>query len=422
MKYSLFYAWQSEEKENKELIRNALKKAKRKVKEMYGIEIDIIDSPTKGDSGSPDIYRKIIERISSADIFLGEVTAVYTNKTKGRYISNSNVMFEVGYALATLGEEQCILLSDIEKSDISKLSFDINHKRISPYKYSEGYKILTNNLCDYIFKATETVSRKKYLLQFIFNEILSDLEIIYNNFMRLCYDYEQKIPFSFIIEKEKLKEIIKNNEYCLFQLFKDNERIIGNIKNQIKQLCYVNYTDRHLLYKLARLAEGIEYINLINKRSNYCFFEKIDKIDSDHYYAIQYTKDFAINDLSNYDRFNNNFIFKKGAGLLSYGEINYNINMPYIVVDIIENTEQLLQTLKAFEVPVTSVAGRNLDLYYDVPFFIINDNDYICNLVDVIIEFDCFIKELLPTLGIKMNDNLYNSGKIEYPGYIINFE
>lgn len=45
-------------------------------------------------------------------------------------------MFESGFGVSSLGEERCTFLADTDICDIGKLSFDINHNRISPFSSS----------------------------------------------------------------------------------------------------------------------------------------------------------------------------------------------------------------------------------------------------------------------------------------------
>jgi hypothetical protein len=138
-KFTIFYSWQSDVTDTKKLITKCLDKAIKKVskdlkKELVEIELD---RDTKGKSGTPDIAETIMAKIDSADIFIGDVTLINSEQIedgKTKPTSNPNVLFELGYAVKSLGWERVICLNDNTVNQVEILPFDIRSRRVSGFK------------------------------------------------------------------------------------------------------------------------------------------------------------------------------------------------------------------------------------------------------------------------------------------------
>lgn len=66
MKYNLFLAWQSEKRDTQKYIQKGLKKAIKSLAEEE-ININLIDRPGNGESGSPNINELINEKLNDSD-------------------------------------------------------------------------------------------------------------------------------------------------------------------------------------------------------------------------------------------------------------------------------------------------------------------------------------------------------------------
>lgn len=55
-----------------------------------------------------------------------------------KQIPNPNVLIELGVAIATIGWNRIILILNSEFSEVDKLPFDIERRRVSTYKCAEG--------------------------------------------------------------------------------------------------------------------------------------------------------------------------------------------------------------------------------------------------------------------------------------------
>lgn len=92
-----------------------------------------IDEATRNVSGSPNIPATILSKISVADAFVGDITTI--NGTQpDRRVPNPNVVFELGYAVATIGWERSILLFNKEHGRFpDDMPFDFDRHRVSDF-------------------------------------------------------------------------------------------------------------------------------------------------------------------------------------------------------------------------------------------------------------------------------------------------
>lgn len=144
----IFWSWQLDtpEKVNKSFVRNAIMEV---ITELKGID-DLLestrqeihfDSDRKGVLGSPDLANTIFLKISSASIFIADVTFVAeriitdnstldgenTAKITKKYI-NSNVAIELGYALRALTDRNILMIMNTFYGNRDFLPFDVKHK------------------------------------------------------------------------------------------------------------------------------------------------------------------------------------------------------------------------------------------------------------------------------------------------------
>lgn len=129
-KFTIFFSWQSDLKGNKKIIKDSLLAECQKQKEKNGYQLEI-DEATRNLPGSPKIEDAILKKISSADIFVCDITPVASCGRK--LMPNSNVIFELGFALHALGEKRVILLAKKGDWDVNDMPFDFNHRRIGMF-------------------------------------------------------------------------------------------------------------------------------------------------------------------------------------------------------------------------------------------------------------------------------------------------
>jgi hypothetical protein len=161
MHFTVFYAWQSDcsNSTNRSLIERAVQDAINAIKADAALEASPrIDSDTKNVPGTPDIANTILAKIDDCGVFLADVT--FTGKTrrrKGRtqkLAPNSNVLFELGYAVNAVGWDRIILIMNEEFGPPEEQFFDLRHRKF-PIRYrvseddankADARSKLTNNI------------------------------------------------------------------------------------------------------------------------------------------------------------------------------------------------------------------------------------------------------------------------------------
>ena len=132
----VFWAWQSDidGKIGRHFVREALEKAIAALNDSAEIESRPseesemhLDHDRKGISGSPDLASTIFEKIRASKVFVADVTPV-ASTAGGKKISNPNVAIELGFALASLGDKQILLVMNEAFGSRDDLPFDIRHK------------------------------------------------------------------------------------------------------------------------------------------------------------------------------------------------------------------------------------------------------------------------------------------------------
>lgn len=131
----IFYSWQATlpNKTNRGLIRDCLDKAISEINKGLSIESRVtLDSDTSNTPGSPDIINTILEKIDSSQIFVADVSLVNASQP------NANVMFELGYAMKTLGDQNIIMVFNESHGATKDLPFDLGFKRQMIYSCSSS--------------------------------------------------------------------------------------------------------------------------------------------------------------------------------------------------------------------------------------------------------------------------------------------
>ncbi len=162
-RFHVFYSWQSDspKETNLNAIRNSLSKACKATERAMPTLKLVPDEATRDTSGSPNIALKILEKIEGAEIFIADITTI-TAKGAERSCPNPNVVFELGYAVATLGWDRVILLfNEAHGTFPADLPFDFNQNRVSRYRIELGtVKTSLYNLVELLKTAIEAVIKK----------------------------------------------------------------------------------------------------------------------------------------------------------------------------------------------------------------------------------------------------------------------
>lgn len=132
MSTTIFYSWQSDldAKLNRFFIRDCLKEALKKLsyEPEYGESVRL-DSDTSGVPGTPDIASTIFEKIDNSLVFIADISYCATDDGTGKNFPNSNVMIELGYALAKISDAGVLNVMNTAYGKPDDLPFDLKHKR-----------------------------------------------------------------------------------------------------------------------------------------------------------------------------------------------------------------------------------------------------------------------------------------------------
>jgi hypothetical protein len=149
--FTIFFSWQSDvgRQANKGYIEAKINNAISTLKgNNTALNIHLQES-TSNDTGSPEIVDVIIRKITNCDIFICDVTPIstFTNEYgTTKCIPNPNVLFELGYAVGSIGWDRIILVWNDQYGDSQYAPFDIrNHRRIHYFKNPDVRKT-TNSL------------------------------------------------------------------------------------------------------------------------------------------------------------------------------------------------------------------------------------------------------------------------------------
>jgi hypothetical protein len=132
----VFYSWQSDLPSKS--TRYAIKKGLDAFKKNSSTPV-VIDEATRDKTGSPNIPQSILEKIGKADIFVADVTTINVQDAKSRKCPNPNVVFELGYAVQTLGWSRIVLLFNTAYGTFpADLPFDFDRHRASPFHLDDA--------------------------------------------------------------------------------------------------------------------------------------------------------------------------------------------------------------------------------------------------------------------------------------------
>lgn len=136
--FTIFFSWQSDvgKYANKGYIEAKINKAISTLKgSNTALKIHLQES-TSNEVGSPEIVDVIIRKITNCDIFICDVTPIYVFKNEygiTKCIPNPNVVFELGYAVGSIGWDRIILIWNDQYGDLQYAPFDIRNHRCIPY-------------------------------------------------------------------------------------------------------------------------------------------------------------------------------------------------------------------------------------------------------------------------------------------------
>lgn len=133
----------------------------KKLKEQFEIRIEVgtNDDYAKG-SGAIKLDSEIFKDIRTALLFIADITPLSTKNdvsANDKWLANSNVMLELGYALAIKTASSIVITYDKNKADKLQLPFDIQSIKSVAY---DSKKIAENGF-DRLIEEVENLLKKK---------------------------------------------------------------------------------------------------------------------------------------------------------------------------------------------------------------------------------------------------------------------
>jgi hypothetical protein len=131
--FTVFFSWQNDTKRqhNRDLIREALDTAADAISKDSGNPYHLlVQSDTEGEPGLCNIPETLLRRLRESDAVVSDLT--FVAKTEGddpKHCSNPNVLFELGYAFASIGPERLICVMNEVHGPAAKQIFDLAHCR-----------------------------------------------------------------------------------------------------------------------------------------------------------------------------------------------------------------------------------------------------------------------------------------------------
>ena len=131
---TVFYSWQSDLPETRNVIEAALERAIRNLNRDLPAESALeLDQDTRGVAGWPEITSALFDKIEECGVFVADITPINGPDSDFRITPNPNVLLELGYALATgFGRTRIICVINthyLPDGDLGKLPFDLRGSR-----------------------------------------------------------------------------------------------------------------------------------------------------------------------------------------------------------------------------------------------------------------------------------------------------
>jgi hypothetical protein len=283
---NIFYSWQSdlELTSHKYFIEKILNNAISNLSTKSSI-VAVVDRDTKGNTGSPDIFDTIIKKIDKSRIFVCDLSIVSSPD-----MPNPNVLIELGYAIKTLGWDRIICLFDKDSGNIEDLPFNINHNRITPYKYDKSgndvtriSKIISDTVTQLhsngsLFDPVEDYVKGK--IDYVLLEILKNIDTVYFS-STLKKGELHKITDLLDFSKDDLKVKLTGNSFLGFYFVQSYENRIEALESLLDRLFLTNSFDDKAKAIIVKLIRWIESWNdLVSQRFHKNLF--IKQKDSDY--------------------------------------------------------------------------------------------------------------------------------------------
>ncbi len=290
MTKNIFYSWQSDlpNNNNRGFIESCIQAAIQQIsKEDIQLEI-AIDRDTAGVPGTPDITKEIFDKISDSHIFIADISFIDTKNEKRRFC-NPNVLIELGYAAKVIGWDSIICVFNSDFGTVEELPFDLRHRRPLQYKItnpgdkSKDREFLKKQFVEAISSILNKQTHRDAIIAYIKLQLDNEILSIGNHVKKILYGYDKYFEINdfmkiLYLTKDEIKHVFEKGEFLGFQIVKDWNGYITNLKKIIENPTYTKYIHEEKLAPILQLIDTLMLIDLSFKQN--FFFVELNKVES----------------------------------------------------------------------------------------------------------------------------------------------
>lgn len=271
---NIFFSWQSDldQKNNKNFIEDCIKIAIKEFNKENKYLVDFnLDKDTSGEPGNPEISNLILNKIDNSRIFICDLSIINKDYI-GRKTPNPNVIFELGYAIKSLGWEKIICIVNEEHGKSEVLPFDIKHRRLLSYDLSIKEKSKEKRKIVEAIKSNINILKERGLLfdeieDYFKKDIDTEFLTIINHIRKIIYsEFDKNLLLDagkvLNLEKEELVTNIKRKNILGFHLFKNFELNSKSIKRQIDNITSISNFKKEKIVTLMKFKEWLDWYNV----------------------------------------------------------------------------------------------------------------------------------------------------------------
>ncbi len=270
---NIFFSWQSDTdlKNNKNFIESCIKTAIKEFNKENKFLVNFnLDKDTSGEPGNPEIINLILNKIDNSRIFICDLSIINQDYV-GRKTPNPNVVFELGYAIKSLGWEKIICIVNEEHGESEVLPFDIKHRRILRYNLQTKEKSKEKRKIVEAIKSNINILKERGLLfdeveDYFKRDIDTEFLTIINHIRKIIFSEFDKnllIDTSKLLnlEKEELVANIRSRDILGFHIFKNFELNSKSLKRQIESITAVPNFKKEKIVTLVKFKEWLDWYN-----------------------------------------------------------------------------------------------------------------------------------------------------------------
>lgn len=280
---TIFFSWQSDlpNRTNRNLIEHSIKMAIKNTEQKYVLSpITEVDRDTKGVLGSPDIVDSILNKIDKCGLFIADISIINQN-IDGKKTPNPNVLFELGYAVKSLGWERIICVFNSDFGNISDLPFDLRNRRILTYEttnLSKTRRELSKVFQQIIEKNFEALEQSREISDYYSIKIYSCFIDIISKIIKVLYGNDtvpsiENISKVLDVDTIDIQKMLPR-QWLGFNLFGSYDEQLNTLINELDRITSINIFNTRLYIPIIQLIKELKSHNLfINQEANFDKFK-----------------------------------------------------------------------------------------------------------------------------------------------------